>query len=891
MPTTRPHGGCRCHEGVARREGTRQRRRNMDPLLSLLARSVLARIWGTGPRPSQAAYALETPMAPSLPPPPPPAPTASVLLVDDHPPNLFALEAVLEPLGARLVRASSGTEALECLLREDFAVIVLDVQMPGLDGFETAALIRQRERTREVPILFVTAIHRDEAHEARGYAHGAVDYLAKPFNPDVLRAKVAALVALWQHVEALRLGEAQLRAREQAAQEARVGVLAGRLRESELNLRQVGEAAGAGTFEVEFATGRVTADEQWRVLFFLPQEAPLLLGEMLLRIHPEDRERTAAAIEAARTGGSEGFFLEEHRTVSPEDGRARWVEARARTTGAGGRALRMLGTAVDITARKRAERERERLLLEVEGARAEAEAARAHLHDLFMQTPLPIAVLEGPSLRFVVANAAYCEVVGRQGLVGRDYLDVFPELVGRPVADMFRDVYERGETARFTEREVRLVRNGVTASCFFNYVLQPMRKGGAIIGLMVVGTDVTAQVTARRRVDGLRAAAEEASRAKDEFLNTLSHELRTPLTAIIGWSSMLRSGNVPAEQQAAALETVERNARIQARLIEDMLDLSRIEQGKFVLSVGPVEMVRVVEAAIEAVRPAAEARGIRLEPELDSHATIVGDADRLQQVAWNLLSNAIKFTPKGGRVQVRLRREPSHVELVVSDTGQGIAADFLPHVFDRFRQGDASFTRKTGGLGLGLAIVRSLVELHGGDVRAESDGPGVGATFTVRLPLAPPRADRSSPAAPEPHPPHGVSFDCPAALRGKRVLLVDDEVETRELVRFVLSQCECQVETAGGGTEALRVLERGTFDVLISDIGMPDMDGFELIRRVRAQPASAHANVPALALTAYARDADRARALREGFDMHLAKPVEPGELLAILGTLLSDRLA
>ncbi len=527
--------------------------------------------------------------------------------------------------------------------------------------------------------------------------------------------------------------------------------------------------------------------------------------------------------------------------------------------------------------------------LQLASLRRVAEAERARLYDLFMQAPVAIAVLVGPTMRYVVANALYCEITGRDAsMVGRDWADVFPELVGGPVQQGLFEVFERGEAKSYAEFEIPIRRAGVTTPSFYNYVVQPMREEGVITGLMVVATEVTAQVVARQRVDGLRKAAEDASRAKDEFLNTLSHELRTPLNAIIGWSTLLRSGNVPAEQRPKALETVERNARIQARLIEDMLDLSRIEQGKFVLSVGPVEMVRVVEGAIDSARPAAEAKGIRLQPVLDSHAAIVGDPDRLQQVVWNLLSNAIKFTPRGGRVQVRLRRAQSHVELVVADDGQGITADFLPHVFDRFRQGDASFTRKAGGLGLGLAIVRSLVELHGGVVSAQSDGPGLGATFAVRLPLAPLRADRVSPTPVDINLPPRPSFDCPDALRGKRVLVVDDEPETRDLVRFVVSQCECTVRTAGGGHDALRALAEGEFDVMVSDVGMPDMDGFELIGRLRAG-GGVNARIPALALTAYARVEDRTRALREGFDMHLAKPIDPGELLAVLGTLVADR--
>jgi CheY-like chemotaxis protein len=385
----------------------------------------------------------------------------------------------------------------------------------------------------------------------------------------------------------------------------------------------------------------------------------------------------------------------------------------------------------------------------------------------------------------------------------------------------------------------------------------------------------------------LRAAAEGASRAKDEFLSTLSHELRTPLNAIVGWSGLLRSGAIPENQRERAIETVERNARVQARLIEEMLDLSRIEQGKLVLSVGPVEMVRVVEAAIEAVRPAADGKGVRLQPVLDSHATIVGDADRLQQIIWNLLSNAIKFTGKGGRVQVRLHRAQSFVEVAVADDGQGITRDFLPHVFDRFRQGDATFTRRAGGLGLGLAIARSLVELHGGNIAAASDGEGRGATFTVRLPTAPLRADavrqkQDSHSASD----HAPSFECPPILSGLSLLVVDDEPDTRELLKFVIGQCETNVTTAAGAAEALSLLERERFDVLVSDVGMPEQDGYALVRAVRR--SSKNANIPALALTAYARGEDRTQALKAGFNMHLAKPIDPSELLVVLATLVRD---
>ena len=381
--------------------------------------------------------------------------------------------------------------------------------------------------------------------------------------------------------------------------------------------------------------------------------------------------------------------------------------------------------------------------------------------------------------------------------------------------------------------------------------------------------------------------AREANRLKDEFLATVSHELRTPLTAILGWSHMLRSGQVDARSSATAFETIERNARAQAQLIEDLLDVSRIITGKLRIDVRPVDPNSFIEAAVEAVRPAAEAKGVRLQKVIDTGlATVSGDPVRLQQVVWNLLSNAIKFTPRGGRVQVRMERVNSHIEIAITDDGAGIAPDFLPHVFDRFRQADGTTTRNHGGLGLGLSIVRHLVELHGGTVRAVSAGEGQGSTFTVLLPVAPvyayvPAEGRVHPAARETLPP----FECPDRLDGLRVLVVDDEADTREMLKAGLGQCGAEVTAAGSAAEALSEIRRSPPDVLISDIGMPDEDGYALIRQVRSLPAGQGGMVPAIALTAYARTEDRLQALRAGYQMHVTKPVELTELAAVVASL------
>lgn len=381
-----------------------------------------------------------------------------------------------------------------------------------------------------------------------------------------------------------------------------------------------------------------------------------------------------------------------------------------------------------------------------------------------------------------------------------------------------------------------------------------------------------------------RKQAEEANRTKDEFLATLSHELRTPLNAILGWVQVLRTGKLDAAAGARALETIERNARSQAQLIADLLDVSRIITGKLRLDFKPVELRRIIDSALETVRPAADAKGILLDISIGPLASpVLGDADRLQQVIWNLLSNAIKFTPRAGRVEVRLREEGGNAVIRVSDSGIGIRPDFLPYVFDRFRQAEGSITRTHGGLGLGLSIVRHLIELHGGTAEVESAGEGEGAIFSVRLPL------RAELAEDDPLDRTGVTspglFSTPNLLAGVRVVVVEDEADTRELLALSLQQCGAEVAAFGSVPEALASFDLAVPDVLLSDIGVPGEDGYSLIRKVRAREPALGGKVPAAALTAYARAEDRLRALEAGYQTHLAKPVDPSELIATVARL------
>lgn len=441
------------------------------------------------------------------------------------------------------------------------------------------------------------------------------------------------------------------------------------------------------------------------------------------------------------------------------------------------------------------------------------------------------------------------------------------------------------ETVR-RAKDGRLIPVSITVS--------PVRNAsGAIVGASKIARDITQQrrleeererlLEAERRA---RSDAERVSALKDEFLSTLSHELRSPLSAILGWAQVLRYGSKSPADVASGLEIIERNARVQSQLIDDLLDMSRINSGKMRLDVQPVMPAGVIEAAVDSVRPAADARSIHLRVIIDNKAgPISGDPARLQQIAWNLMSNAIKFTPKGGRVEVRLQRVNSHVEFSVADNGIGIRPDFLPHLFERFRQADASASRRVGGLGLGLSIVKHLVELHGGTVRARSPGEGEGSTFCVELPLLAvlPRAE---PPALHPGAPRAIPMNVePVDLGGVRVLVVDDEPDSRQLIGRLLRDSGADVVEAKNVAEAIAAVRSAEPSVIISDIGMPDVDGYELLRRIRALFPEVGTRIPAVALTAFARSEDRTRALRAGFIAHVAKPVEPSELIATVAVV------
>jgi signal transduction histidine kinase/ActR/RegA family two-component response regulator len=493
---------------------------------------------------------------------------------------------------------------------------------------------------------------------------------------------------------------------------------------------------------------------------------------------------------------------------------------------------------------------------------------------------------------------------------GRNLLAAYPDLVSRHLDEYYCDALA-GQVRILSQRlhAYLLPLPPELPDMPFTQMQQsariaPLIEDEQVIGTITIINDVTERVA---REDALvrlleseknaRAEAEAANRAKEEFLATVSHELRTPLNAIMGWVQILKSERFKHDSGGHALETIERNAKAQKKLIDDILDASRIITGKLRLDVRPLNLAAVIAETVETVRPAADAKSIHLDVALDAESGwITGDPNRLQQIVWNLLSNAIKFTPERGRVEVRLQRVDHKIEVTISDTGQGISAEFLPYVFDRFRQANSTTTRRHGGLGLGLAIVRHLVELHGGTVQAASDGEGKGATFTLRLPMIIAHASEEGEAAQRATQgaartagaatltPRQTAADFPK-LTDIRVLIVDDETDAREMLHVILSQCGAEVKTAATSREALDVLSAWLPEVLVSDIGMPDEDGYSLINQVRSLEPEHGGGIPAVALTGYGGPDDRRRLLSAGYQVHITKPVEVTELANVIARL------
>lgn len=638
--------------------------------------------------------------------------SANILIVDDHPANLIALDAILAPLGHRLIRASSGHEALDAMAREEMAVVLLDVRMPGLDGFKTAELIRDQARGWSSPVIFLTAADTHPTQISQGYARGAVDFLMKPFEPEILRSKVSVFVDLYLKEQLIKRQSESLRQREIEALEHR----------SESRFRRLMDAAPLCV---------ILADSEGRPVYWnrgaldytgITPNREDARAAMLDAIHPDERGSFADEWDAA-IGRKRSFELK-FRIRRGIDGSYRWHLGRGIPhTDESGRALEWILTATDIDAESQA-----------------------------------------------------------------------------------------------------------------------------------------------------LAQAEAANRIKDEFLATVSHELRNPLNAIIGWVHLLRGELDPAKQRRA-LETIERNVQLQVALIDEILDLSRITRNKVHLAFRSIDLGATVESSLTAIRPTAEAGKVTLEwRRPQAPVPIKGDPERMQQIISNLVSNAVKFTPRGGRVTIALTAEDGRANLRVSDTGIGISAEFLPFVFDPFRQADSGTTRQHSGLGLGLAITKKLLELHAGAITAESAGPGQGSKFSISLPLL-----ENEEAATDivSH----TTESRPRALTGISILIVDDDADSREILAEILGGYGAQASTAGSSQEALAQVARSAPDVLISDIAMPGEDGFALVRALSRHMAARNHRILPIALTGLSGPQHRQQALEAGFALCMNKPLDPIKLV------------
>ncbi len=662
----------------------------------------------------------------------------NILIVDDQPAKLLSLEAILGGLGENLIKANSARQALDLLLRHEIAVLLVDVCMPELDGFELAQVIREHPRYQRTAIIFISAVHLADADRIRGYGLGGVDYIPVPIVPEMLRAKVAVFVDLYRKTRQLERMNVELE-RRVAQRTAELESSTSKLRESEERLTLALESAGAAPWDWDLVTLDFVWPPRYRRLYGISENSTPSLESWLLRIHPDDRERLRERVARLMAKDGDDRWAEEYRILH-EDYGLRWISGRGCVVrNASGEAIRLVGIDQDSTERMQADTERACLL--------------------------------------------------------------------------------------DSEREAR-------------------------------------------------AAAEQANRLKDEFLATISHELRSPLNTVHMWIQLVRSSNLDRARMSEALDSIERGVSTLTHLINDLLDLNAITSGKLRVQTETIDLRTAVEVAVRNILPLAEARKITIRVNAPTAPLeISGDVTRIQQVFGNLLDNSVKFTHTGGKIEITAEQQAAYARVTVSDNGRGIAPAFLPNVFDRFRQADSSITRRHGGLGLGLAIVKHIVDLHGGVISAESQGEGLGASFSVRLPL---QLDKMRMLL------HGGET-ADTRLDDFRILVVDDDPDMRQVLARLLTECGAQVMAVESGAAAIREIPRWNPALLISDISMPDMDGYSLLRELR----KADLRPPAIALTAFSRAEDRIAALEAGFDLHISKPVNPRELLCSARSLLN----
>ena len=869
-----------------------------------------------------------------------------ILLVDDNSDMRNYLHRILSRFYE--VEAVTGAEAALVAAHDRQPDLILsDVMMPGMDGFELLRQLRANPETREIPILLLSA-RAGEAAAIEGLEAGADDYLVKPFSAGDLLGRVAANVDLgrsrqtdqrhritnilesitdaffavdrdwrftyvnseaerllahpsselvgevmWELYPGLIGSEFEQAYRRTAIERIESTVTAfypdhdrwyevhaypaangitvyfrdvTNHKQAEEALRRSEERFRALVSASSNVVYRMSADwSEMQELHggdFMASTSEPNRDWLQTYIHPEDQARVLQAIEVASQ--TKSLFKLEHR-IRQIDGSLGWIYSRAvPLLGEDGEITEWFGAASDISDRKQ--------------VAADLQQSEERYRTLFESIDEGFCIVEvlfdnnnkAIDYRFLELNPAFEAQTGLHEAVGKTARQLVPELEEK-WSEIYGNVVLTGTSVRFEYEAASMNRWFDVYACR----IEPSENREVAIVFKDI-TEAKRIETEREQILRLeqtaRSAAERANQIKDEFLAVLSHELRTPLNLILGWTRLLRSGKLDDTKTAAALETIERNAKLQVQLIEDLLDISRILRGKLVLNMFPVDLKFAIKAALETVRLGLDAKAIDLETNLDSIVgQVMGDVGRLQQVVWNLLSNAVKFTPVGGRIAIELTQVETNAQIQVTDTGRGIHPEFLPYVFEHFRQEDGATTRQFGGLGLGLAIVRQIVELHGGTVTAQSLGEDQGATFIVQIPL-------SRTEAPEVEPTQSGLPLSDSPLLGIQVLVVDDEADTRDLTSFVLEQSGAIVTALPSAREALEALTQGRFDLLISDIGMPDMDGYSLIRQIRQRGNA----IPAVALTAYAGEVDHQQAIAAGFQTHIAKPVEPTTIIAAI---------
>jgi signal transduction histidine kinase/DNA-binding response OmpR family regulator len=907
----------------------------------------------------------------------------NILLVDDQPGNLTGLQAVLECLGQNLVLARSGKEALRCLLREEFALILLDVHMPGMDGLETAALIRDRERTRHVPIIFLTGYEQTDVQMFRGYSLGAVDYLTKPIVPDVLRSKVSVFVDLYQKTEQVRRQAEQLRQnqqreherqlleekqrwemerlREEATREKKIAeelarTVAERVKAEEKVREQarqqalvadLGRRALAGTgidalldeavalvantLAVEFclvletqadgetlllrsgvgwregSLGRATIRGGSSLLADDPLMTEDLAHEAPLADVPLLREHSVAAgLSVPIRGGGRpygvlGAYTSRRRTFGRDE--VYFLQTVAHVLAAAVQRWRNeqeVGALKDELARQLADMTRLQQLsarlsrtLELPAVQEEVLAALIELQHAGMGVLLAYSHEQGElsavasvglppeclaRLARVPVGVGVCgAVLARRGMVVIEDVEAEAGLSenGRSGSASPAD-NSSAELAAARQAGYRavcglplLTRGGAVIGAVATYFAQPHRPSDRDLRLAELYARQAAEALDNAR---LHRAIQEANRGKDEFLAMLAHELRNPLAPILNSLHVMRLSDNPAKVEASR-DMAERQVRHMTRLIDDLLDVSRITRGKIRLRREPIELAPVIQQAVESTRSLIESRGHHLEVDLPAEPIhLLADATRLEQVLSNLLNNAAKYTEPGGHVWLTARREGAAVLLSVRDTGMGIPPAMLSRVFDLFMQGHATLDRSQGGLGIGLTLVRSLVEMHDGSVEVHSEGPGKGSEFIVRLPAltaAPARGSEEKAA--------GVSAPTRRALR---VLVVDDNRDAVDSLALMLQLDGHEVHLAHDGPSALEMARTYRPEVVLLDIGLPGMSGYEVARHLRGE--SQPDRFLLVAMTGYGQDEDRRRSREAGFDHHLVKPVDPADLRELL---------